>query len=117
MRNHLPSATDRPTVVAATTGPKVRDDSDSFDSTYGTSHTIRMPNRTIYLPDELDQASRSLGLNLSRITQEAISAHMEENADSAIEARIANFNDRANALSIDWPEDPIAMGREEAGER
>ena len=78
---------------------------------------MRMPNRTIYLPDDLDQASRSLGLNLSRITQEAISAHMEENADAAIEARTASFNDRANALSIDWPEDPIATGREEAGER
>lgn len=100
-----------------TAGARMSGDSKPLDSTYAYSYIMRMPNRTIYLPDELDQASRSMGLNLSRLTQDAITAHMEENTDAATEARIASFNDRADALSIDWPEDPIATGREEAGER
>ena len=34
-----------------------------------------MPNRTIYLPADLDDLARQLDLNLSRLTQEAIRLH------------------------------------------
>ena len=93
------------------------DEDNYLDYTYEDLHNIRMPNRTIYLPDELDQASRRLGLNLSRITQEAISAYVEQNGDDAVEARVAEFSNRASAMPVDWPKDPITAGRRESGER
>ena len=49
---------------------------------------IRMPNRTIYLPDDLDAASRALGLNLSRLTQDAISRQLQDDPDAATNARV-----------------------------
>ena len=33
---------------------------------------MRMPNRTVYLPEDLDALSRHFELNLSQLTQEAI---------------------------------------------
>ena len=78
---------------------------------------MRMPNRTVYLPDELDALSRRLGLNLSRLTQDAIVATANEHPDDALEARVAAAIARIAALDIDWPADPLAASRAEAGER
>jgi len=78
---------------------------------------MRMPNRTVYLPDELDALSRRLGLNLSRLTQDAIVATAKEHPDDAFEARVAAAMARIAALDIDWPADPLAASRAEAGER
>lgn len=76
-----------------------------------------MPNRTIYLPDALDQVIQRLGLNLSQLTQNAIRRVMAERSDEALEARIDACSARISALNIDWPDDVLDRGREEAGER
>ena len=76
-----------------------------------------MANRTIYLPEELDELSRRLGLNLSRLTQEAIEAHMTKHTAEALEARIDAAAERIAALGIDWPENWLQDSRDEVGER
>ena len=76
-----------------------------------------MANRTIYLPEELDELSRRLGLNLSRLTQEAIEAHMAKHAEEALEARIDAAAERIAALGIDWPENWLQDSRDDVGER
>jgi post-segregation antitoxin (ccd killing protein) len=76
-----------------------------------------MPNRTIYLPDELDELSRRLGLNLSHLTQRAIEELVAANADDALMARIDAASARAAALGLRWPDDNLSQQREEAGER
>ncbi len=76
-----------------------------------------MPNRTIYLPEELDDISRRVGLNLSRLTQQAIRAFLAEHQETALEARIDAVSARSEALDIDWPTDYMADQRLEAGER
>lgn len=76
-----------------------------------------MPNRTIYLPDELDAASRRLGLNVSRLAQEAIAAKVAEQPEAAIDAAVAEAMQRIERLGIRWPDDMLARGRVEAGER
>ena len=77
-----------------------------------------MANRTIYLPDQLDEASRRLGLNLSRLTQEAIERYLEsdETADAPV-TRLDAAVARIRTLGIEWPVDVIANERLEAGER
>ncbi|MEQ1700773.1 MAG: hypothetical protein ABMA25_11720 [Ilumatobacteraceae bacterium] len=76
-----------------------------------------MPNRTIYLPDELDAASRRLGLNVSRLAQEAIAAKVAEQPEVAIEAAVDAALRRIERLGIRWPDDVLAGSRAEAGER
>lgn len=76
-----------------------------------------MPNRTIYLPEELDEISRRLGLNLSRLTQRAIEAEIAARSDEALATRIQAASARAEALGIDWPPGLLADERREAGER
>lgn len=78
---------------------------------------MRMANRTIYLPEDLDEISKRLGLNLSRMTQEAIEAYVGKHADETLEARIDAAIDRIAALDLDWPENWLEDSREEAGER
>lgn len=78
---------------------------------------MRMPNRTIYLPDELDEISRRVGLNLSRLTQRAIAQFLEDHADEALAARVDAASDRAGALGLEWPRDVLTRSRAEAGER
>ena len=46
-----------------------------------------MPNRTVYLPDALDAASRQLGLNLSQLTQRAIEEQLTFASEAAVSAR------------------------------
>ncbi|HQZ34098.1 MAG TPA: hypothetical protein PK020_06715 [Ilumatobacteraceae bacterium] len=76
-----------------------------------------MPNRTVYLPDALDAASRQLGLNLSQLTQRAIEAQVAFASDAAVSARCAHTTARMVALEIQWPDDVVATGRREAAER
>ncbi len=78
---------------------------------------MRMPNRTIYLPDDLDEISRRVGLNLSRLTQKAIREFVAENSDEALAARVAAASERSAALELEWPDDWHAQQRAEAGER
>lgn len=76
-----------------------------------------MPNRTIYLPAELDEVSRRVGLNLSQLTQQAIRDFMEDHREEILEARLEAACARAEALAIDWPDDWLANERREARER
>lgn len=76
-----------------------------------------MPNRTVYLPDSLDLASRQLGLNLSQLTQRAIEAQLTLNSGLAVSLRCAEATARIAALEVQWPTDAVAAGRRDAGER
>lgn len=76
-----------------------------------------MANRTIYLPDEMDEISRRLGLNLSRLTQDAIEAHVAKHGEEALEARVAAATERIAALGLEWPDNWLETSRDEAGER
>lgn len=76
-----------------------------------------MPNRTVYLPDELDDLSRRIGLNLSRLTQEAIRDYMAGHRKETLEARLEEACARAEALAIDWPERYLEDQRAQARER
>ncbi len=76
-----------------------------------------MPNRTIYLPAELDELSRRVGLNLSQLTQQAIRGFMADHREEILEARLEEACARAEALAIDWPDDWLANERLEAQER
>jgi len=68
---------------------------------------MRMANRTIYLPEELDEVSRRLGLNLSRLTQAAIAEHAKQNSDDAIDARVESASARIRGLGIKWPAEAL----------
>jgi len=76
-----------------------------------------MPNRTIYLPDDLDQLSRRLKLNLSQLTQEAIRRRATERSPQEIQAVVEAASKRAVALDLDWSTFSLADERESAGER
>ena len=76
-----------------------------------------MPNRTIYLPDELDEISRRVGINLSRLTQQAIRDFIGEHHEMALETRIDAASARSRALELDWPKGYLDGQRSEAGER
>jgi len=76
-----------------------------------------MPNRTVYLPDALDAASRQLGLNLSQLTQRAIEEQLTFASEAAVSARCVQATERMIALDIEWPDGVVAEGRREAGER
>jgi post-segregation antitoxin (ccd killing protein) len=78
---------------------------------------MHMPNRTIYLPDELDEMSRQLGLNLSKLTQQAIEDFVEEHSHEAFEARVDAASARASSLSLSWKSHALHRQRDEAGER
>ena len=78
---------------------------------------MRMPNRTIYLPAELDDLSRRVGLNLSQLTQQAIRDFIVEHREEVLEARLDAACARAKALAIDWPDNWLANERREAQER
>ncbi|MCY4194594.1 MAG: hypothetical protein OXF04_09935 [bacterium] len=76
-----------------------------------------MPNRTIYLPADLDEVSRRVGLNLSRLTQQAIRDFVAKHHESALEARIDAISARSQELGIDWPKNYLDDQRSEAAER
>lgn len=76
-----------------------------------------MPNRTIYLPQELDEVSRRIGLNLSHLTQQAIRDVVEAQREEVVEARLEAACERAAALAVDWPESCLESQRAEAQER
>ncbi len=76
-----------------------------------------MPNRTIYLPDDLDEISRRIGLNLSQLTQKAIQEFVADHRDEVLEARVDAASARSAALGLDWPTGGLARERGEAGER
>lgn len=76
-----------------------------------------MPNRTIYLPDDLDDLSRRLGLNLSRLTQQAIEQLIKDNNEQTLQVRMDAATARARELGIEWPDDLIRRQRSEAQER
>lgn len=76
-----------------------------------------MPNRTIYLPQDLDEVSRRIGLNLSRLAQQAIRDVVEARPEALVEARLEAVCERAAALAVDWPERCLEDQRAEAQER
>ena len=76
-----------------------------------------MPNRTIYLPTELDDLSRRVGLNLSRLTQQAIRDFMADHREEILEDRLEAACARAEALAIDWADRYLEDQRAEAQER
>jgi len=76
-----------------------------------------MANRTIYLSEELDEVSRRLGLNLSRLTQAAIAEHAKHNSDDAIDARVESASARIRDLGIKWPEESFERQRCHGAER
>ena len=78
---------------------------------------MRMPNRTIYLPEDLDDLSRRIGLNLSRLTQEAIRGYVADHRGETLDARLEEACARAEALAIDWPERYLEDQRAQAQER
>lgn len=83
--------------------------------TQSPGHHIRMPNRAIYLPDELDQVSRRIGLNLSQLRQKAIRQYMTEHSDESLDARTDAASARTAALDLEWPSSWLA--REWSGAR
>jgi len=76
-----------------------------------------MPNRTVYLPDDLDEASRRLKLNLSHLVQAAIRDLAAERDPGEVEAEIDAASRRAQALNIDWSEGSLEETRIAANER
>lgn len=78
---------------------------------------MRMPNRTVYLPDDLDEASRRLKLNLSHVVQDAIRELAAGPDPALVEAEIAAASRRAEALGIDWSDYSLKNARRSANER
>lgn len=76
-----------------------------------------MPNRTVYLPAELDDASRRLKLNLSHLVQDAIRKLAVERDVSELDAAADAASDRARALDVDWSEFSLEQARSAAQER
>lgn len=76
-----------------------------------------MPNRTIYLPDDLDAESRRLKLNLSQVVQRAIRELAAERDPGEIEVDVEAASRRAQALAIDWSDFSLAAVRGVADER
>lgn len=76
-----------------------------------------MPNRTIYLSDDLDELSRQAGLNLSQLTQQAIRQFVADNSAEMTELQIEAASKRARALDLTWPTGGLATQRSESGER
>jgi post-segregation antitoxin (ccd killing protein) len=78
---------------------------------------MRMSNRTVYLPEDLDSLSRHFELNLSKLTQEAIKRVAAEREDETLAARVKAASDRIRRLDIDWPTQSLDEQRAQAGER
>lgn len=60
---------------------------------------MRMARVNVYLPDELARAARTAGLNISRVTQEALSNNL---AQSATDSWLDRLDDlpRANVSHV-----------------
>lgn len=76
---------------------------------------MRMARVNVYLPDELAQAARTVGLNISKITQEALSKSIAQN-------KTDSWLDRLEARQrVDVPHvrviEAIDEARAELGER
>lgn len=80
-------------------------------------YDVRMPNRTVYLPAELDDASRRLKLNLSHLVQDAIRELAIERDVEEIEAAVDAASARASALEVDWSDFSLEAARGAARER
>jgi len=76
-----------------------------------------MPNRTVYLPEHLDELSRRLGVNLSQLTQKAIEEYASQRAEDTLDTRVKEARARMAALNISWPEGLLERERAEADER
>lgn len=76
-----------------------------------------MPNRTIYLPDDLDDISRRAGLNLSQLTQKAIKQFVADHRDEVSDSQVDAASERVRELKLAWPPGGLAAQRSEAGER
>jgi len=76
-----------------------------------------MPNRTVYLPEDLDALSRHFELNLSQLTQEAIQRVAAEREGETLAVRVTAASDRIRRLDIDWPTQSLDGERAQAGER
>lgn len=74
-----------------------------------------MPNRTIYLPEELDRLARQLDVNLSRVTQDALVRLADARQRGDGDARRAIAEDIA-AKYRDVPWVTLAAQRAEAGD-
>lgn len=74
-----------------------------------------MPNRTIYLPDEVDELARRLDVNLSKVTQDAIRDLADKQQDDRGE-RLTRARALAAEANITYPPNSLHDSREESGE-
>jgi post-segregation antitoxin (ccd killing protein) len=78
-------------------------------------YTRRMPSRTIYLPDDVNQMVDDLDVNLSRITQEAVRALAEQRAANQ-NSRLAEIRLKVKTADLAYPKDHLRDTRREAGD-
>jgi hypothetical protein len=74
-----------------------------------------MPNRTIYLPDDVDRLVDELDVNLSQVTQQAIRALATERAVGR-DQRLLELKRRVRKLDLSYPADHLRGMRREAGD-
>jgi post-segregation antitoxin (ccd killing protein) len=79
------------------------------------NYTICMPNRTIYLPDDVDRLAHELDVNLSRLTQDAVRALARQRDDDR-QARLAKVRQRAKQAGLSYPKHHLRDTRREAGD-
>lgn len=74
-----------------------------------------MPNRTIYLPDEVDEIARRLDVNLSKVTQDAI-RDLAASQQADRDERLKRARALAAKANITYPPNYLRDSREESGE-
>lgn len=74
-----------------------------------------MPNRTIYLPDEVDEIARRLDINLSKLTQDALRKLAQERDDEN-QQRLQRFRKLVKEANITYPPNYLRDMRREAGD-
>lgn len=79
-----------------------------------------MPNRTIYLPDDVDQLARDLDVNLSQVTQQALREidrrRRTEDESETVEERLARLRHLVAEANITFPPNYLRDMRAEAGD-
>jgi len=76
-----------------------------------------MPNRTVYLPADLDETSRRLKLNLSHVVQDAIRELAADPDPAEVDTAVNAASERARALGVDWSAFSLEESRSAAQER
>jgi post-segregation antitoxin (ccd killing protein) len=74
-----------------------------------------MPNRTIYLPADVDRLARQLDVNLSRLTQDAIRALAAQTTDQKHQ-RLMDVRGKVAMAGLTYPSGYLRDAREQAGD-